>query len=494
MSGLSVAIDAGTSFIKVLVLDEHGTEVASASRRTAIRHPRPERSEQDMLEVREAVFTCITEAVRGLDRPVERLVVTAQGDGAWLVDRAGDPVGPAVLWNDGRSTDVLREWERDGVLERAFRLNGSLGNLGLPHAILSWMHRHEPDALQTASAVLTCGSWLHLALTGSVGLHPTEASAPWLDARTGGVSDELIDLYGLDWARPLIPRVLTAEQVTAPLLRDVAERIGLPAGLPVTLAPYDVVATAIGSGAVAPGDAFCILGTTLCVGVLRAEADTTGVPAGLTILDGPGRPVVRAFPTLAGTGVVDWATDLLGLEHAAELTELAAAAPPGASGVRVWPYLSPAGERAPFLDAAASGVIGGLSFDTGRAEIARAVIEGLAHVIRDCLDAARTTPGSLSLAGGGAASDLWCSTVADVTGVPTTRRLRGQEGARGAIAAALVAEGGAPGLAAAVAAVAPAGTAFEPDPERAAAASLRHEDFIESRDALATRWGSWRQR
>lgn len=490
MTGLSVAVDAGTSFIKVVVLDEDGHEVASDAQRTTVSRPAPSRSEQDMVEVRRAVFTCIASAVDGRQGDVRRVALTAQGDGAWLVAADGSPTGPAVLWNDGRAVDVLRRWQQDGVPEAAFRINGSLSNLGLPNAVLAWLHEHEPDALTDAAAVLTCGGWLFRCLTGVVGLHPSDASAPWLDVATGEVSDTLLDLYRLPWARPLIPPVLSGAASTQPLTAEAAAATGLPAGIPVTMAPYDVVSTATGSGAIAAGDAFCILGTTLCVGARQTAPDTSGTPAGLTILGDPGEPVVRAFPTLAGTGVVDWATDLLGLANPAALVALAATADRTANGLRMWPYLSPAGERAPFLDPAARGVIAGVSFATGRAEVARAVIDGLGHVIKDCLDAVDEPPVRLALAGGGAASDLWCRSIADITGVPTTRRALGQEGARGAVVAALVAEG-ALDEAGATARIAPAGATFDPDPARADEVARAHADFVETRAVLATRWSAW---
>lgn len=492
MTGLTIAIDAGTTFIKAVVLAEDGREVAVAASPTAVVHPSPERSEQDMNEVREAVLSCIARAATDVDGSIERIVITAQGDGAWFVDEAGEPSGSAVLWNDGRATDIIADWTADGTLEHAFRINGSLGNLGLPHALLAWFRRHDPARLQGAKHVLTCGGWLYLALTGTVGLHPSDASAPWLDVATGEISDELLTISGLGWARDLIPPVLSPDGCTAPLRAEVSARVGVTAGIPVTIAPYDVVTAAIGSGAVAVGDAFCILGTTLCTGVLQAHPDTTGTPAGLTLLGGPGIPVVRAFPTLAGTGVVDWAVSVLGLEGPAELTELAAQSPPGAHGVRIWPYLSPAGERAPFLDPSANGIIGGISLATGRADIARAVIEGLAHVIRDCLEATGTSPTTLALSGGGAGSELWCRTIADITGIPTIRGDRSQVGARGALVAALMADGAGAAVDAVLDAAASTKTTFEPAREHSALADERHADFLATRAVLAERWATWR--
>ena len=490
MTGLTVAVDAGTTLIKAVVLTDTGSEVSIATSPTAVLHPTAERSEQDMDEVRAAVLSCIARAVADLDDVIERVAITAQGDGAWFVDASGNARGPAVLWNDGRATDVIARWTQQGALDRAFSINGSLGNLGLPHALLAWFHDHEPARLDGVSSVLTCGGWLYLALTGVLGLHPSDASAPWLNVQTGEISTELLAIADLGWARALVPPVLRSDQCTAPLRADVADKTGLRAGIPVTIAPYDVVATAVGSGATTPGDAFCILGTTLCTGVLQNRADTSGTPSGLTLLNGDGSPVVRAFPTLAGTGVVDWAVTLLGLEGPRALTDLAAQAPPGAHGVRVWPYLSPAGERAPFLDPAARGVIGGVTLATDRADIARAVIEGLGHVIRDCLEATGTTSTSLALSGGGAGSALWCAAIADITGVPTTRGDRSQVGTRGALIAALTADGdtnAAQHVQDHVARV-----TIEPTKANRALADDRHADFLATRDALSTRWGLWR--
>lgn len=488
----TLCVDAGTTVTKAVLLSAAGRELLVVRRPTAIVVPRPGWSEQDMTAVYSAVSECVTEAVQRSPEPVTRLAVTAQGDGAWLVDRTGQPVRNAVLWNDARAADVVEEWSRDGLLEVAFRRNGSLGNRGLPHAIMRWLDSHEPAAMARTRHVLTCGSWLYGALTGVWGLHPSEASAPWLDLATGEVSDDLVELYGLSAWRALVPPVLSPPELTRPLLPAVATAMGLPPGVPVTLAPYDVVATGAGGGAVRSGDAFGILGTTLCTGALLERADTTGPPAGLTLLSGDG-PLVRAFPTLAGTGVLEWVRDLLGLASAAELTALAGSSPPGAGGVRVWPYFSPAGERAPFLDGSARGVIAGLTFATTPADLARAAVEGLAHVLRDCLSAGGPTPTVLTLSGGGAASDLWCQCIADVTGVPAVRVEGSEVGARGALLSAAVAAGDVDSLPAAADAFVTRAATFDPDPTTRALFDERYDDFCATRSALAPRWAGWAQ-
>lgn len=487
----TLCVDAGTTMIKSVIFDSDGTAVATASRGTAIRSPRPGHMEQSMAEVLDAVIATITEAVSRSPLPVSTIVLTAQGDGFWPVGAARQPAGPAILWNDARSADIIARWSVDGTLEDAFRINGSLSNLGLPNAILRTLLVEDVDRVSGYDAVLTCGSWVFLGLTGVTGLHESDASAPWMRASSGEIDDELIDMYGLSAQRHLIPPILRGAELVHPLLPKIAALIGVPAGTPVVLAPYDVVATGTGSGAVEDGDAFCILGTTLCTGVLHGSADTSGTPSGLTLATGPGAPWTRAYPTLAGTGVLDWTATLLGLPGAAALGDVAAESPAGARGMTVWPYLSPAGERAPFLDSSARGVIGNVRLDHQRSDLARAVFEGLAHVILDCVLESGANVRELTLSGGGAASALWCQTIADVTGLATRTVTDEQVGAKGAMIFAAVATGTHPNIATATAHLVRRGTLFEPDASTHAMFESRHQDFIDSRGTFAERWAAW---
>lgn len=491
-SGATLAVDAGTSLIKAVVFDDRGGELSVVRRVTALSSRHPGWVEQDMAEVRATVLDCIAEAVRGSDQPIERIALTAQGDGAWMIGHDGEPAGPAILWNDARAAAIVDSWARDGRLERAFRINGSLGNLGLPHAILSWQLQTDPGVLAGVRDVVTCGSWLFESLTGRRGLHPSDASAPWLDAATGQYSDEILDLFGLESVRHVLPPVLSAAELTAPLSSSVASATGLRAGTPVTLAPYDVVSTAVGGGSVAPGSAFSILGTTLCTGLVVAAPEVDGSATGLTLFSTTGDPLIRAFPTLAGTEVIDWVRGLLGLPDVAAVTGLAVHSRAGARGVRILPYLSPAGERMPFLDPAARGAVLGLSLASGSADIARATLEGLAHTIRDCLSASGSAADELVLSGGGSASALLCQVIADVTGVATVRVEGTQIGAKGAMMHASVAGGDYPDLARAAARLVHRGERFSPDPEVRVLFDERHDDFLKTRAVLAERWSTWR--
>ena len=489
-----VCVDAGTSLIKAVRYDAAGRELAVERRPTVVSTFPDGRSEQDMDEV----WAAVADAVRAVSAPdpraVRAIALTAQGDGAWLVDRAGRPVRPAVLWNDARAASVVERWRAAGVLDEAFRRTGSLGNSGLPHAILQALRQTEPAAVTAAHAALTCGGWLFLQLTGVLGVDRSDASAPWIDQRSGTCAPDLAELYGLADLAHLVPPMIEDERRVQPLTADAAIKTALPPGIPVVLAPYDIATTAIGSGATTPGEAVSILGTTLCTETIIALPDAVpgpgAIPTGLTLDLGLGGIALRAFPTLAGTGVVDWLTALLGLPDAVAVATLAAEAPPGADGVTVLPYLSPAGERAPFLAPAARGVINGLSFAHGPAHLARATLEGLAHVVRDCLEAAPAgrPDDPLHLCGGGAASDLWSQIIADVTGRTVARTADSQVGAKGALVVAATALGDEPDLASAAAHLVRERDRLAPDQRRRALHDERHEQFLQFR-ALAVPGG-----
>lgn len=431
---VAIGVDAGTSLVKAVRFGDDLEPQTQASTATAVTRPRPGWAEQDMAEVWAAVEHVVAE-VAPAGGQVDLLAVTGQGDGCWLVDTAGDPVRPAMLWNDARATSTVDEWEQDGRLEKAFRVTGSYGNAGLAHAQLAWLAATEPDAVERAATVLSCGSWLYFRMTGRRALDASEACNPFLDATTGGYADGLLTDLGLDWARRLLPEVTDRTDRVAPLSAAAAGRLGLAAGTPVALGPYDVPATALGVGATEPGDAFAVLGTTLCVGVVTEDPGLDRDPAGMSLRTGADGRWLLAYATLAGTEVLEWTRELLGLDSAAALVALAGTAGHPAPPL-VLPYLSPAGERAPFRDPRAKGAALGLNLEHRPADVARGVLDGLSLAVRDCLAASGGSPDSLTVCGGGARSDAWCQLLSDATALPVSRTGQDQVGALGAVLSA----------------------------------------------------------
>jgi xylulokinase len=428
----SLCIDIGTTVVKTVAFAGDGSEIGLWRQAAAPRPKAALHSEQDMAALWRALAGTLRAAAESLDEPVEAIAITGQGDGLWLVDAQGLPVGPAMLWNDGRAGEIVAGWNAAGLAARGFDLFGGRSFAGAPHALLAWLAAHDPARLAAAHAALSCGGYIFGRMTGCVAMDRSDASLPFLRL-DGTVAEEVFALFGIEDARRLLPEILPDTERAAALLPQAAEAFGLPAGIPVVLAPYDIACMAIGMGAVAHGQASAILGTTICAQVMLDAPDLSRRDIGINIA--VFGKTLRAFPTLGGCETIDWMAALLGLD-APGFAALAAAAPPGANGLVLLPYMSPAGERAPFFDQAAHGALLGLKYPHTRADLARATLEAVAFVVRDCLEAAGTWPGELRLCGGGARSDILCRIIADVTGIAVLRSADNEVGARGALIAA----------------------------------------------------------
>lgn len=484
----TIGIDAGTSTVKAVRFGPDGTAEQTASVPTAVRSPEPGWSEQDLDEVWAGVRRVVRE-VAPADGRVEAACITAQGDGCWLVDAAGRPARSAVLWNDARASAVVDDWDRRGLLAEAFAVNGSYGNAGLATAQLAWLAAADDPGLAQARTLLSCGSWVYLAMTGQRALHESDAGNPFLDARTGEVAQDLCERLGVGWAVDLLPDLLDGSSAPAPLLPGAADELGLRPGTPVVLGPYDVPATALGLGAVSRGDGFAVLGTTLCVGSAVDGPRLERQPAGMSLRTGYPQRWLLASATLAGTQVLEWARQLLGLQTIADLVQLATEPFAGTGGQEpplVLPYLSPAGEREPFRDPLAAGAVLGLRLGHGPADVARGVLEGLSLAVRDCLLVSGAEPASLAVCGGGARSAAWCAMLADATGLPVVAAEQDQVGALGAVRAGELATGRVSDLDE-VAAEARPGRLHEPDPGRADRFDQLYERFVQARAHGATR-------
>ena len=154
-----LGIDAGTSVVKAVLLDETGAALVVNGRDLGLQHGEGDRVEQDADEVLRAVgdvVGAVLEQARaeGRQRP-DLVAVTAQGDGCWLVDADHQPVRPAVSWLDGRAADLVADWTDAGITEKVYRLNGTTLFPGSPAPILAWLDRHEPDVLDRADRPAT---------------------------------------------------------------------------------------------------------------------------------------------------------------------------------------------------------------------------------------------------------------------------------------------------------------------------------------------------
>jgi xylulokinase len=410
---LVAGVDSSTQSTKVVVRD---AETGALVREGRTAHPPG--TEVDPA----AWWDAFEEATAGgLLSGVAALSVGAQQHGMVLLDDAGEVVRPALLWNDTRSaaaaTDLVAE--RGGPQAWADAV-GSVPVASFTVTKLRWVASHEPEAAARARTVLLPHDWLTWRL-GSAGFVTDRGDASGTGYWSPATGEYRPDLLAQAFGRSLeVPRVL------AP-----AEPAGTtPDGMLLAAGTGDNMAAALGVSA-GPGDVVVSLGTSGTVFAVhgRPTHDGTGAVAGFADATGAFLPLVC---TLNAARVLTATAALLGTDPDG-LDDLALAAPPGAEGLVLLPYLE--GERTPNRPDA-TGVLAGLTLANATpANVARAAVEGILCGLADGLDALRgqgVTARRILLVGGGARSRAVQAVAASVFDVPVLVPAPGEYVADGA--------------------------------------------------------------
>ena len=424
-----LGMDVGTSGVKALLVNETGAIVATALCELALSHPAPLWSEQDPDAWVDAAIRAVDNLAAAHPREmaeVRGIGLAGQMHGATLLGADGRPLRPAILWNDGRSHAECVELE-----QRCPSLHAIAGNLAMPGFTapkLLWVARHEPEVFAGIAKVLLPKAYLRYRLTGEMVEDMSDAAGTlWLDVGRRRWSETVLEATGLDSHQ--MPRLVEGSDVSAVLSPEFARRWGMAPGVVVAGGAGDCAASALGLGAIAPGDAFLSLGTS---GVLFrvterfAPAPASAVHAFCHALPGLWH---QMGVMLSAAASLAWLSGVLATPAAALLAPLGEVVD-RPSPVRFLPYLD--GERTPHNDAAASGAFVGLRGATGREDMVQAVLEGVAYAARENLDAlgrASSPIAEVDLVGGGSRSALWAQITADVLGIPVHRVEEGEVGA-----------------------------------------------------------------
>lgn len=444
LSEVVVGVDVGTTLIKAAAFDRRGRVVALAQDATVFETPRPGRVEVEM----EGLWRQVAAVLRAIagrlggGRPVRAIGISAFMGGAWLVDRDGRPVRNAIAWHDARAVTVLDDLQEAGLLESSFAISCNAPTPGFALVVLRWLREHEPAALERARTLLFAKDWIRFRLTGEVATDGSDASHAPGDAQQRTFSSQLLAEWGLGELDALLPPVLPSGAVAGRVTDAAARDSAMPAGTPVVTGLADVSAALVGGGVVAPGQGGTILGSSCLNSVVteRPVWDPAGV--GLSFLIPPDR-WTRTMPNQTGTLALDWFRrnfDADGLDAAA-LDAAVAEVPCGARGVLFHPYLNGTGMLAPEYEPRARGRLSGLGLEHTRWEILRAIYEGLAFGVADCLELLPAFAEPIVLLGGGAHSAAWRRIAADVTGRAFAPASAAEPGALGVALMAAMAAG-----------------------------------------------------
>ncbi|MEN8113151.1 MAG: FGGY-family carbohydrate kinase [Actinomycetota bacterium] len=438
-----LAIDLGTSGPKVALVSDTNEIVAPSVESVGLMLDGAGGAEQDPQEWWAATARAIRHTVAQAPTiEISAIAVTAQWSGTVAVDAEGEAIGNALIWMDSRGEPYLDDLRAPWPISiegysprRALRwvkvTGGAPSGAGKdPIAHILFLRNERPDVYRSAAMFLEPKDYLNLRLTGRAVASYDSMALHWVtdnrDPDSVDYDDGLLAYAGL--SRSQLPPLLHATEVIGGLSPAAADEFGLPAGIPVIAGTPDVHSACIGAGTVRDHAAHLYIGTSSWISchVPYKKTDLIRSVASLPAAV-PGRWFVANEQETAGKAL-EWAASVLFPSRDdsvyEELSRLAGSAVPGSGGVVFTPWLY--GERTPVEDASLRAGFFNQSLDTGRAEIARSVFEGVAFNTRWLLEAVerftkrRLDP--IAMVGGGARSELWAQIHADVLDRTIVRR------------------------------------------------------------------------
>ena len=427
-----LGVDLGTSGTKTVLFDETGKAICSKTIEYPMYQPQNGWAEQDPADwwnaTREGIKHCVTAS--GVNpEDIKGVGLSGQMHGLVMLDKDGNVLRNSIIWCDQRTTKEVDQINNIIGAERVVEITANPALANFTAAKILWVQNNEPELYAKCAHILLPKDYIRYMLTGEYATEVSDAAGMQLmDIPNRCWSDEILTKLNID--RALLGKMYESPDVTGVVHSEAAELTGLKAGTIVVGGAGDNAAAAVGTGVVKSGVAFTTIGTS---GVVYAVSDTVSIdPKGRVhtlCASVPGKWTAMSCTLAAGLSL-KWLRDTVCTNEIAEAAEqgidpyiimdkMADKVGPGAGGLLYLPYLM--GERSPHPDSDARGVFFGLSAIHDRANLIRAVLEGVAYSQLDCVDVFRemgVNVENMMACGGGGRSKVWRQMLADMYGCP----------------------------------------------------------------------------
>ncbi len=426
-----IGIDVGTSSTRAIIMSEEGKIVSTGTGEHITLTPRPFWSEQEPNRWWQATITAIRAAISNSSidpGEIKSIGFSGQMHGLVCLDKNGQVLRPAIIWNDQRTGEQCRIiTEKAGGPRRLIELCGNTAQASYTLTKLLWVRQYEPMTYNNIAQMLLPKDYVRYRMTGKFAGDVSDMSGTMLlDQKKRTWSEAMLSLFDIDGK--ILPPVHESHEVIGPLTTEAAKELGLTTATLVVAGGGDQPVGAVGAGVVEAGLVSATIGTS---GVVFSHAqDYVTDPEGRvgTFCASVAGEYCLFGCILAAGGSFQWFRNNLAqpeLAAAAQyksdpydyLTALAEGAPPGCEGLFWLPYLT--GERTPHGDPDARACWIGITQRTSRAELVRSILEGATYAMNDTLTILRQRglkPSQVRLAGGGARSLFWRQLQADIYG------------------------------------------------------------------------------
>lgn len=428
-----IGIDVGSTNLKAVLYDLNGNEVANASEPTQKVTPDPDHPDWAVWQpqqIWDGIASSIKQVVSKISDPkeIKGVSVTGMGMDGVPLDSNGDWLYPFISWHCPRTKPQMERWSETVGAEKQFSISGSQIWPFNTSFRLMWMMENQPEILSKTHKWVLIEDFINFMLSGEYATdYSMASSASLFDQSTQQWSDELIDLAGID--KNLLCDAKPAGTAIGGVHSEASEKTGLAKGTPVVLGGHDYSCGCLPTGAFIPNVVLDVIGTweMIVTTVDKPILDISLCNAG-AIMDSHVANDKWAIMAAAVAGdMTEWFKSQFGYEEVKQaedekkpewhyLIEKAAACPAGANGVLFLPHMS--GSFSPVIDAESTGAFVGLRNTNTRADMFRAVIEGVNFQFKNIIDnlqeSLNETPEKIIAIGGPTRNDLWMQTKADI--------------------------------------------------------------------------------
>ena len=410
---LYIGIDLGTSAVKLLLMDSQGNICNIVSREYPLYFPHPGWSEQNPKDWYEQTMEGIRELLKDADKnQVAGISFGGQMHGLVILDEQDQVIRPAILWNDGRTTEECDYLNNVIGKDKLSEYTANISFTGFTAPKILWVKKNEPENFARIKKIMLPKDYIAYRLTGVHCTDVSDASGMLLfDGKNRCWSKEMCEICGV--SEDQLATCYESYEKVGCVLPEVADELGLPHNVVVAAGAGDNAAAAVGTGTV--GDNMCniSLGTS---GTIFISSDHFGVDQNNALhsfAHADGHYHLMGCMLSAASCNKWWMDEIIGTkDYAAEQAQISKL---GENHFYFLPYLM--GERSPHNDPNARGTFIGMTMDTSRADMTQAVLEGVAFALRDSLEVAKSLGIHLErtkICGGGAKSPLWKKMIANI--------------------------------------------------------------------------------
>ncbi len=415
---LYIGVDLGTSAVKLLLMEGNGEIKKIASREYPLSFPHPGWSEQKPEDWFTQTMDGLKELLDGADKSqVAGISFGGQMHGLVILDKDDNVIRPAILWNDGRTTEETDYLNNEIGKDKLSQYTANIAFAGFTAPKILWVKNKEPDNFAKIAKIMLPKDYIAYKLSG---VHCTDVSDAsgmlLLDVKNRKWSEEMLRIC--DVREDQLPKLFESYEAVGDILPEIASELGVPGNVKIVAGAGDNAAAAVGTGTVGDGACNISLGTSGTVFISSSKFGVDDNNALHSFDHADGSFHLMGCMLSAASCNKWWEEDIIGTEDFVTEQKAITDDKLGKNHVYFLPYLM--GERSPHNDPLARGTFIGMTMDTSRADMTQAVLEGVAFALRDSLEVARSLGINLErskICGGGAKSPLWKKMIANVCNI-----------------------------------------------------------------------------